>query len=72
MFCLFAELEGFMRKIRLIALSLATVILLAFVIPIFTPALSNNVYASGDVIEVETYNALKTALSDFSNKNSLL
>ncbi len=61
-----------MRKIRLIALSLATVILLAFVIPIFTPALSNNVYASGDVIEVETYNALKTALSDFSNKNKTI
>ena len=72
MFYLFAELEGFMRKIRLIALSLATVILLAFVIPIFTPALSNNVYAAGDVIEVGTYNALKTALSDFSNKNKTI
>ena len=61
-----------MRKIRSIALSIATVILLTIVIPIFAPGLSNKVNAAGDVIEVATLYSLMKEANDSSNKNKTI
>ena len=61
-----------MKKIKSVALSLVTVILLMFLIPLFSPCLANKVYAEEDVIEVGSYDSLVDAVCSSHNSGKTI